>query len=196
MDKNVLYYYIRRSGHSITTLCAVIGMSKSTFYRKVNGNGDFTLSEMMTIAEAVGVENPTEIFFSKEVSKMTLFTPLGGGIMKRNTVELIIGAGSFMLVLQFLCLAYLANSCNGFWIALAFVALCFCLIWVYLAEKRGQFMEKSTLIRVLTLCFMSGMVLFFAYRVENQVHCAMFANPSLLYFIGALMVLDIRGVKK
>ena len=67
MDKNVLYYYIRRSGHSITTLCAVIGMSKSTFYRKVNGNGDFTLSEMMTIAEAVGVENPTEIFFSKEV---------------------------------------------------------------------------------------------------------------------------------
>lgn len=131
MDKNVLYYYIRRSGHSITTLCAVIGMSKSTFYRKVNGNGDFTLSEMMTIAEAVGVENPTEIFFSKEVSKMTLFTPLGGGIMKRNTVELIIGAGSFMLVLQFLCLVYLANSCNGFWIALAFVALCFCLIWCF-----------------------------------------------------------------
>lgn len=119
----------------------------------------------------------------------------------KKSVEFTIGAGSFMLALQFLCLAYLANNCNGFWTALAFVALGFCLIWcfddwVLPSRKKGAIHGKSTLIRVLTLCFMSGMALFFAYRVENLVHCATFANLSLLCFIGALMVLDIRGVKK
>ena len=60
----------------------------------------------------------------------------------KEALELIIGAGSFMLFLQFLCLSYLAESCNGFWTALAFVALCFCLIWcfddwVLPSKKRG-----------------------------------------------------------
>lgn len=32
----------------------------------------------------------------------------------KKSVEFTIGAGSFMLALQFLCLAYLANNCNAF----------------------------------------------------------------------------------
>lgn len=61
--------------------------------------------------------------------------------MERNTVELIIGAGSFMLSLQLLCLSYLAESCNGLWATLAVVALGFCLLWCfddYLPATNGR----------------------------------------------------------
>lgn len=64
--------------------------------------------------------------------------------MERNTVELIIGAGSFMLSLQLLCLSYLAESCNGLWATLAVVAFGFCLLWCFddylpvLGGKRGR----------------------------------------------------------
>lgn len=64
--------------------------------------------------------------------------------MERNTVELIIGAGSFMLSLQLLCLSYLAESCNGLWAMLAVVAFGFCLLWCFddylpvLGGKRGR----------------------------------------------------------
>lgn len=51
--------------------------------------------------------------------------------MERNTVELIIGAGSFMLSLQLLCLSYLAESCNGLWATLALAALGFSLLWCF-----------------------------------------------------------------
>ena len=49
----------------------------------------------------------------------------------KEALELIIGAGSFMLFLQFLCLSYLAESCNGFWVTLATIALGFCLLWCF-----------------------------------------------------------------
>ena len=51
--------------------------------------------------------------------------------MTKEVVELIIGAGSFMLFLQFLCVSYLAESCNGLWTTLALVALCFSLLWCF-----------------------------------------------------------------
>lgn len=51
--------------------------------------------------------------------------------MTKEVVELMIGAGSFMLFLQFLCVSYLAESCNGLWTTLALVALCFSLLWCF-----------------------------------------------------------------
>lgn len=49
----------------------------------------------------------------------------------KEALELIIGAGTFMLSLQLLCLSYLAESCNGLWATLAVVALSFCLLWCF-----------------------------------------------------------------
>lgn len=68
MDKDLLFYYIRKSGLSVKALCDSIKMPRSTFYRKVNGESEFTLSEMQDIADAVNVKNPTEIFFAHKVS--------------------------------------------------------------------------------------------------------------------------------
>lgn len=51
--------------------------------------------------------------------------------MTKEVVELMIGAGSFMLFLQFLCVSYLAESCNGLWTTLALAALCFSLLWCF-----------------------------------------------------------------
>lgn len=71
---------------------------------------------------------------------------MGKGVreMTKEALELIIGAGSFMLFLQLLCLSYLAESCNGLWATFAVVALGFCLLWCFddylpvLGEKRGR----------------------------------------------------------
>lgn len=51
--------------------------------------------------------------------------------MTKEVVELMIGAGSFMLFLQFLCVSYLAESCNGLWATLALAALGFSFIWCF-----------------------------------------------------------------
>lgn len=51
--------------------------------------------------------------------------------MTKEVVELMIGAGSFMLFLQFLCVSYLAESCNGLWTTLALAALGFSLLWCF-----------------------------------------------------------------
>lgn len=61
--------------------------------------------------------------------------------MTKEALELIIGAGSFMLFLQFLCVSYLAESCNGLWTTLALVALGFSLLWCfddYLPNSKGK----------------------------------------------------------
>lgn len=61
--------------------------------------------------------------------------------MTREVLELAIGAGSFMIALQLLCISYLAESCNGLWAALAGVAFAFCLLWSfddYLPVLRGK----------------------------------------------------------
>lgn len=61
--------------------------------------------------------------------------------MTKEVVELMIGAGSFMLFLQFLCVSYLAESCNGLWVTLALAALCFSFIWCfddYLPNSKGK----------------------------------------------------------
>ena len=61
--------------------------------------------------------------------------------MTREVLELAIGAGSFMIALQLLCISYLAESCNGLWATLAGVAFVFCLLWSfddYLPVLRGK----------------------------------------------------------
>lgn len=50
---------------------------------------------------------------------------------RRATVELAIGAGSFMIALQFFCISLLVESWGALWATFGFVALCFSLLWCF-----------------------------------------------------------------
>ena len=64
--------------------------------------------------------------------------------MTREVLELAIGAGSFMIALQLLCISYLAESCNVLWVTLAGVAFAFCILFCFddylpvIGRKRGR----------------------------------------------------------
>lgn len=51
--------------------------------------------------------------------------------VNRETVELAIGAGSFMISLQFFCISLLVESWGALWATFGVVALCFCLLWCF-----------------------------------------------------------------
>ena len=72
MDKLRLEYEIKKQGLSLEEFCDKIGMSRSAFYRKCNGLSDFTLSEMNSIINELGLKSPVGIFFTPEVSNKTL----------------------------------------------------------------------------------------------------------------------------
>ena len=68
MDKLKLKYELARKGKTPDDVCAALGISNSSFYRKLNGETEFTLGELQGIAEIIGTEVMTEIFFAKDVS--------------------------------------------------------------------------------------------------------------------------------
>ena len=68
MDKNRLEYEIKKAGYTIPEFCEKIGISRSAFYRKCNGQTEFTLSEISLIIEVLGLKSPVGIFFASEVS--------------------------------------------------------------------------------------------------------------------------------
>lgn len=68
MNRYLLEYEIKRHGYTISTFCAALGMSRSTFSKKVNGKSEFTRAEIEAIVKLLEIENPTPIFFDDKVS--------------------------------------------------------------------------------------------------------------------------------
>ncbi len=68
MDKNKLEYEIKKNGMNIAEFCDKIGISRSAFYRKCIGETEFTLSEINTIIDVLGLDSPVGIFFADRVS--------------------------------------------------------------------------------------------------------------------------------
>jgi ACT domain-containing protein len=68
MDKDMLNYEMRKRKVNIKTMCSVLGLSRSAFYRKCNGISEFTQTEIQTIVDYLGLESPVGIFFSPKVS--------------------------------------------------------------------------------------------------------------------------------
>lgn len=68
MDKYRLEYEMKKRNISKEKLCQQICMSRSAFYRKCNGESEFTLSEIQAIIDYLGVKSPIGIFFKDEVS--------------------------------------------------------------------------------------------------------------------------------
>lgn len=68
MDKFRLEYELKRRGFSVKDLCKIIGIDKSTYYRKCNGKSDFTQREIQVIMKWLHLDTPMDIFFTREVS--------------------------------------------------------------------------------------------------------------------------------
>lgn len=68
MDKNLLIYEMKKKGLNVAELCEKIGISKSAFYRKCNGQTEFKLDEIKKIKSVLGLDTVTPIFFTSEVS--------------------------------------------------------------------------------------------------------------------------------
>lgn len=68
MNSALLEYELKVKGMKKEELCEKLGISRSAFYRKLNGTSEFTLTEIQSIVDILGLESPVPIFFSKEVS--------------------------------------------------------------------------------------------------------------------------------
>ncbi len=68
MNAALLEYELKIRGMKKEELCEELGMSRSAFYRKMNGISEFTLSEIQNIVSILKLDSPVPIFFSDEVS--------------------------------------------------------------------------------------------------------------------------------
>ena len=68
MDKARLRYEMEKRGIKQAELCAVIGCSRSAFYRKINGISEFTQGEIQKIVDYLELDSPIGIFFAEKVS--------------------------------------------------------------------------------------------------------------------------------
>lgn len=71
MDKFRLQYEMKKRNVTVDILCKAINISKSAFYRKCSGQTEFTLGEINSIVEFLGLPSPMDIFFADKVSEKT-----------------------------------------------------------------------------------------------------------------------------
>lgn len=65
MNKALLKYEMLSKNKSISDMCAMLGISRSAFYRKCNGITEFKASEIWQIVDYLEIESPRDIFFAK-----------------------------------------------------------------------------------------------------------------------------------
>lgn len=68
MNKLKLEYEMKSRGVSVDDLCKAIGISRSAYYRKVNGTSEFTQGEIQAIVDFLGLQTPMGVFFAEKVS--------------------------------------------------------------------------------------------------------------------------------
>lgn len=68
MNKLLLEYEIKSRGHTIADFCKAIGISHSTYYKKVRGTSEFTQGEIQKTMDFLGLSDPAPIFFTSKVS--------------------------------------------------------------------------------------------------------------------------------
>lgn len=70
MDCNELKAQMVRKGFKVDYIAEKIGISRSAFYRKLNGSSEFDREEISKISELLELrpEDVYNIFFAKEVS--------------------------------------------------------------------------------------------------------------------------------
>ena len=70
MNTNLLKAQIVLKGHTLTQVSSYLDVSKSSLYRKMYGENEFTRKEMMKLKHLLGLSNEImmEIFFTEQVS--------------------------------------------------------------------------------------------------------------------------------
>ena len=69
MEKNELLALMKKHGISSEKITEIIGISRSTFYRKLNGESDFYRSEILAMGTVLPREEINRIFFDQKVSE-------------------------------------------------------------------------------------------------------------------------------
>lgn len=67
MNKALLEYEMKKRGVTAADMCAMLGISRSAFYRKCNGQSEFTQSEIQKIVDYLDLATPVGIFFTEKV---------------------------------------------------------------------------------------------------------------------------------
>lgn len=65
LDRNKLRGKIVENGLTSAQVAKEIGLSESTFSRKLN-SGDFGIEDAAKMIELLNIQNPAEIFFAKQ----------------------------------------------------------------------------------------------------------------------------------
>ena len=68
MDKARLEYEMKRNGITAAQMSEHLGIDRSTFSKKMNGQSEFKLSEIQMIISLLHIDDPGPIFFAGEVS--------------------------------------------------------------------------------------------------------------------------------
>lgn len=70
VQENLLHAEIVRKGYSLPTFAKKLGIAKTTFYRKIRGEGEFSRLEIQRISELLELSKDQifEIFFGQDVS--------------------------------------------------------------------------------------------------------------------------------
>lgn len=64
MNKHKLYYEMGIRNVKVSELCKAIGMSRTTFYRKINGYTEFTQRDIQAIIDYLHLDTAMGIFFN------------------------------------------------------------------------------------------------------------------------------------
>lgn len=68
MNKALLEYEMKRRSVTAIQMSEHLGIDRSTFSKKCNGQSEFKQSEIQSIIEYLGITDPMPIFFAAEVS--------------------------------------------------------------------------------------------------------------------------------
>lgn len=68
MNRALLEYVMKSQEITRVALCKKIGMSLSTFSKKMCGKTQFTLDEVKAIMNVLNISDPVPIFFADKVS--------------------------------------------------------------------------------------------------------------------------------
>ena len=64
MNMNLLKGAIASNGITQKELAKIIGMSNNSLSRKIQGQREFTLGEVVSICKALNISEPADIFFN------------------------------------------------------------------------------------------------------------------------------------
>lgn len=62
--KNKFLAYLKEHDITVEQIASVLGISKTTLYRKLNGESDFYRSEIQAISKVIPQETVIELFFN------------------------------------------------------------------------------------------------------------------------------------